>query len=73
MKTHKLKIYPMYLKAILDGSKTWECRENDRNFQISDELLLQEWDAGYTGKELLVKITYLFKGRDMVLMIITVL
>ena len=52
----------MYLKSILDGSKPWEIRENDRNFQIHDQLLLQEWDARYTGKELLVKIMYLFKG-----------
>ena len=62
MKTHKLKIFIMFLRAIEEGAKTWIARENDHHFQMGDQILLQEWDEDYTGNELLVKITYISKG-----------
>jgi len=37
-KTHELKIEDEYLTALLDGSKTFEVRFNDRDYQIGDVL-----------------------------------
>lgn len=36
MKKHNLKIYPEYGIAILNKTKTFELRKNDRNFQVGD-------------------------------------
>lgn len=41
---HKLKIWPQYYARQKDGTKTWEIRDNDRDFQAGDILILQEWD-----------------------------
>lgn len=41
---HKLKILPCYFERVLDGSKTFEVRDNsDRGFQMGDSVLLQEY------------------------------
>lgn len=61
MKQHDLKCYPFYFEAVSSGLKTFECRYNDRNFQVGDELLLREYDLeiGYTGRVLVKKIVYI--------------
>lgn len=41
---HDLKIWPIHFARILDGTKTFEIRENDRYFQPGDTVTLQEWD-----------------------------
>lgn len=41
---HKLKIWPQYFCRVLDGSKTFEVRDNDRGFQSGDVVELCEWD-----------------------------
>jgi hypothetical protein len=38
MKTHTLKIRKIYATAILYGQKTFEIRENDRNFKVGDHV-----------------------------------
>ncbi len=35
---HNLKIKQCYLMHILDGTKTFEVRENDRDFQVGDTI-----------------------------------
>jgi len=53
MKIHKLKTWPIFFQAILDGTKTFEFRLNDRRFQVGDKLDLMEYDPdaeGYTGR-----------------------
>lgn len=57
---HKLKILPEYFEEVVSGKKTFEIRMNDRDFQVGEEALLEEWipSAGYTGARALVKITY---------------
>ena len=57
---HNLKILPEYFDAIVSGKKTFEVRFNDRDYQVDDILLLQEWvDGKYTGRSLEAKVTYL--------------
>jgi hypothetical protein len=62
MKTHELKTWPIFYKAIIDGSKTFEVRQNDRDFQLGDILLLREYDPDaeqYTGAKTERKIAYI--------------
>lgn len=61
---HKLKTLPEYFEKVAAGEKPWELRKNDRNFQVHDLLILQEWDRekGYTNREMRALIVYIFKG-----------
>jgi len=67
MKTHQLKTYPEHFKQILNGSKTFEVRLNDRDFKIGDRLLLMEWSRtkeNYTGRHCLREITYIMRDGN---------
>ena len=57
---HDLKCHPDYFEALHDGSKTFECRYNDRDFKVGDELLLREYDPkqGYTARCIVMTVTY---------------
>lgn len=58
---HKLKICSVFYWDTVTGGKTFEIRINDRNFQVGDELILQEYDPDhkkYTGKEYKVMVDY---------------
>lgn len=71
MKTHDLKTWPKYFDKLLDGSKQFEIRKNDRGFEVGDTLNLREWDphairewstgyrGEYTGRNMRVEVTYL--------------
>jgi hypothetical protein len=62
---HKLKTWPEYFEAVFQHKKDFEIRKDDRNFQVRDELLLQEWDNEtqlYTGREILVYVDYILPG-----------
>ena len=41
--THYLKISPYYINEVIEGNKTFEVRKNDRNFQVGDVIILQEY------------------------------
>lgn len=41
---HELKIWPQYYARVADGSKTFEVRDNDRDFQLGDTVILHEYD-----------------------------
>lgn len=63
-KLHELKIYTKYFNAVLDGSKTFEIRKNDRWFQVGDNILLREWDnIKYSGRTIYAEITYILYDR----------
>lgn len=62
MKTHELKVWPEFFLHIEEGDKNFEIRKNDRDFQVGDRVLLQEFDPHtqqYTGPERLAEITYM--------------
>ena len=55
MKEHRLKTHPKYFQDVRAGLKTFELRKNDRDYEVGDELVLEEYypgvfDGGYTGQ-----------------------
>lgn len=60
-KTHRLKCWKKPFEDIISGRKPFELRNNDRDFQVDDTLILDEWDTekvDYTGRQCTVKVTY---------------
>ncbi len=63
--SHNLKCWPESFEPIWDGTKRFEFRKNDRDFNVGDELIQREWDPGtseYTGRVLKVRVTFISKG-----------
>jgi hypothetical protein len=59
---HVLKTIPEYYNSIIDGTKTFEVRKNDRDFLVGDTLFLREYDPEtnkYTGRLSLWTIRYI--------------
>lgn len=59
---HKIKCWPKYFQSSWVGRKTFEIRENDRNYRVDDEIVLEEWDPAendYTGRSICGVITYI--------------
>lgn len=64
---HRLKCWPEYFQAIIDGKKTFELRKNDRDYRAGDDLLLLEWnptEANYTGRTCRVNVPYILEGGE---------
>lgn len=63
---HELKILPQYFNEVVSGNKQFELRQDNRDYQIGDMLLLKEYLADkdeYTGRESnLYKITYILRN-----------
>ena len=63
--THELKTWKPYFDAVLDGTKTFEIRCDDRKFSVGDTLLLREYfpvGCTYSGREARARITYVLDG-----------
>lgn len=58
---HFIKTLPEYYAAVVDGTKTFELRKNDRDYKVGDALVLQEFhrETGYTGEMITVAVTFL--------------
>lgn len=60
---HDLKCHPKPFEDLLSGNKTFEFRKNDRNFNVGDILILQEWDPEtedhYTGRNVRRRIKHI--------------
>jgi hypothetical protein len=65
---HKVKCWPQFFSPILSGEKTHDLRRaTDREYRVGDLLRLQEFDPEanrYTGRELVVQITYVTSADD---------
>ena len=68
---HELKILSSFVKPILDGSKTFEIRENDRGFQKGDRVQFKvnfdDWTSKnssivYEFEHKVFEITYVING-----------
>ena len=62
MKTIEKKILPEYFSKVQDGTKTFELRKDDSDYEVGDILILEEWDEEYTGRELTRTITYILRN-----------
>jgi hypothetical protein len=59
---HEMKSWPWFFEEFLSGNKLHDMRKNDRNYEVGDKVMLQEFDprtGKYSGRELLTKITYI--------------
>lgn len=41
---HEIKCAPRMFERLLDGTKTFEVRKDDRGYQTGDELIVHEYD-----------------------------
>lgn len=39
MTTHRLKVFIKYADAIMNGTKTFEVRKNDRGYEVGDKIV----------------------------------
>ena len=39
MTTHRLKVLIKYADALMDGTKTFEVRKNDRGYEVGDKIV----------------------------------
>lgn len=63
---HELKCHPGPFAALARGVKTFEIRNNDRAFELGDELFLCEWNevTGYSGRALRALVAYVLDLRE---------
>ena len=62
---HELKTWQPYFEQVKSGLKTFELRENDRDFKIGDELLLKEYSAShdeFTGNFCHRRVDFILHG-----------
>lgn len=62
--THELKTWQSYFHGLVNGTKTFELRKDDRDFRIGDHLHLRETCYGnneYTGREEFRTISYILR------------
>lgn len=60
---HRLKTLQPYFDDVKSGKKSFEIRVNDRDYQVGDMLILEEYDntdftTGYTGQVIIKSVTY---------------
>ena len=61
-KTHHLKTWPEFFAKLLTAEKTFEYRDNDRDFGVGDTLVLEEWNPAtkqYSGRTITARVSYL--------------
>lgn len=63
--THALKTWPIYFDEVINGTKTYELRKEDRPFALGDTVLLQEYtlEDGYTGNEAAFEILSILRDK----------
>ena len=52
MTTHRLKVFIKYADAIMNGTKTFEVRKNDRGYEVGDKIVFDDvTNDGYSVGE----------------------
>ena len=60
---HEIKLSHLFFDDVQSGKKNFELRRDDRNYQVDDELLLNEIKDGVlTGRKIQVKVIYKLAG-----------
>ena len=62
---HHLKTWPTFFHEVCVGRKLFEVRKDDRDFQMGDTLVLEEWEPTtqeYTGRTISAEVTYILRG-----------
>ena len=65
-RTHELTIWPDSFAAVSNGSKPFDVRKNEQNFQVGDALLLRELNPTtheYTGQTLSRWVSHVLPGN----------
>lgn len=65
--THLIKTWTEYFEAVKNGTKTFELRKDDRNYQVGDLLCLMDYDSKkdvFSGERLWKEITYKLEGGN---------
>jgi len=66
-KIHELKTWKKFFQDVVDGTKTFEVRKDDREFKVGDDLFLREFDPEtleYTGDAIHKLVTYKLTHDD---------
>lgn len=66
-RTHRIKTWPGPFAAVLDGSKRFEYRRNDRDYRTGDCLHLIEWEPigkHETGRSCEARVTFTLYGLE---------
>jgi hypothetical protein len=66
-KHHHVKAWPEYFQAIINGTKTFEVRVNDRGYMEGDHITIEEWCPNinqYTGRISEHVIGYVLRGGN---------
>jgi len=62
---HNLKCQQLWFDDIINGKKQFEIRKDDRNYEVGDFILLEEWNPEikkYSGRGITITITYLIRN-----------
>lgn len=59
--THHIKCDEVYFAAVVNDTKKFEYRRNDRNYRVGDFLRLYEWteEKGFSGRYVKAEVTYI--------------
>ena len=64
---HQIKCWPAYFNKIVNGTKRFEIRKNDRNYKAGDTLVICEWDPedqSFTGFKVRMHVDSVLQVRD---------
>jgi hypothetical protein len=64
---HILKVWPKYFEALLDGTKMFELRKKDSNFQVGESVRADEWNPVAqrpTGRAATFEISYILHASE---------
>lgn len=66
-KVIRLKTWPVHFEEVAEGNKTVEVRFNDRDFEVGDRLILQEYEpvnGDYSGLAVVRDVTHILDQHD---------